>query len=173
MNTALINLILKYWLIFLHFSEQSSKQTLSDYFFLTCSFFSGHVSQFFPTDLPQKNGYTILLIFWFFLFMSFHFSSFCWDVIQKTRLHFLIHDWCFRPYMSECFFIFPHKCCQNNAATPFVHLFFKDCCCCPFNFLHFCWNVVAKKPRLHFWGVKWQKLWGILCFRASMKIPRK
>jgi hypothetical protein len=39
--------------------------------------------------------------------------------------------------------------------------------------LHFCWNVVAKKPRLHFWGVKWQKLWGILCFRASMKIPRK
>ena len=32
---------------------------------------------------------------------------------------------------------------------------------------------VAKKTRLHFCRVKWQKMWGILCFRASMIIPRK
>ena len=42
-----------------------------------------------------------------------------------------------------------------------------------FHFFAFLLGRVAKKTRLHFCGVKWQKLWGILCFRASMIIPRK
>jgi len=58
MNTALIHLIFKYWLIFLHFSEQSSKQTLSHYFFLNMFILFRTCFSIFPHKFAQKKPAT-------------------------------------------------------------------------------------------------------------------
>ena len=84
------------------------------FLFLSC--FSGHVSDFFPTNLQKKRVATpFFLSFWRFAFMSFHCSSFLLGrVKQITRLHHL--SWVF-----------------------------DDFCLCPSIFLHFCWDVLPKK----------------------------
>ena len=129
----------------------------------------------FPHKFAKKKcGYTIFLEFLkkfvYVLPFFFIFAEMCCK--KKNALHFLIHDWCFRPYISACFFsfIFPHKCCKNNAATPCIHQFLKIfvvVCCCPFIFCISAETCCKKNAATLFCGVKWQKLWGILCFRAN------
>ena len=75
----------------------------------------------------------------------------------------------FDPCISACVFHFSSHMLQKT--THLHHMFAR------FFFLSFHFFIllrsVAKKIRRHFCGVKWQKLWGILCFRASMIIPWK
>ena len=175
MNTALIHLIFKYWLIFLHFSEQSSKQTLSHYFFLNMFILFRTCFSIFPHKFAQKNRlHHFFLSFWKCLFMSFHFSPFCWDVIRKKNAATFVDPWLM--FSAVYFGMFSSFFLTNVAKTTRLHHFspvFYRFLLLSFQFFAFLLKRVAKKTRLHFWGVKWQKLWGILCFRASMKIHRK
>jgi hypothetical protein len=127
----------------------------------------------FPHKFAKKKcGYTIFLEFLkSFVYVLSFFFIFAETCCKKKRATFF-DPWLMLSavYFGMFFsFIFPHKCCKNNAATPCTHQFLKIfdvVCCCPFIFA-FLLRRVAKKTRLHFCGVKWQKLWGILCFRAN------
>ena len=154
MNTALIHLIFKYWLIFLHFSEQSSKQTLSHYFFLNMFILFRTCFSIFPHKFAQKKPATpfFLEFLKMFVYVLSFFSILLRRDTKKTRLHLLIHDWCFRPYISECFLHFSSQMLPKQRGYTIFHLFFTDFCCCPFSFLHFCWNVLQKKRGYTFEG---------------------
>ena len=109
---------------------------------------------FSPQICPKKTGYTIFS--WVFEnvclcpFIFLHFAETWYE--KKTRLHLLIHDWCFRPYISECFLHFSSQMLPKQRGYTIFHLFFTDFCCCPFSFLHFCWNVLQKKRGYTFEG---------------------
>ena len=128
----------------------------------------------FPHKFAKKKcGYTIFLEFLksfvYVLSFFFIFAETCCK--KKNALHFLIHDWCFRPYISACFF--PSFFLTNVAKTTRLHHVltsfwrFLLLYVVVLSFFAFLLRRVAKKTRLHFCGVKWQKLWGILCFRAN------
>ena len=101
------------------------------------------------------------------------FSSFFWTKVPNKRYRTtfpLLFNMLI--LFRTCFSISPTNLPKKMRLHHFSWVFEKFCLC-PFIFLHFCWDVLQKKTRLHFCGVKWQKMWGILCFRASMIIPRK
>ena len=174
MNTALIHLIFKYWLIFLHFSEQSSKQTLSHYFFLNMFILFRTCFSIFPHKFAQKTGYTSFS--WVFenvCLCPFIFLHFAETWYEKNAATF-VDPWLM--FSAVYFGMFSSFFLTNVAKTTRLHHFspvFYRFLLLSFQFFAFLLKRVAKKTRLHFWGVKWQKLWGILCFRASMKIHRK
>ena len=124
----------------------------------------------FSHKFAKKNAATPFFFeFWkvfvYVLTFSFIFAETCCK--KKGGYIFWSMIDVFGPYISECFLHVSSQMLQNNVATPFFpsFLFFLFC---PFIVSISAETCCKKKTRLHFCGVKCEKLSGILCFRASM-----